>query len=125
MFSHLSHQSSQCLERFKKNCGRAARGFLPLGEVLAKAHVRSDLCLSRNTAQRQKDRAPHHLTARLQYFLNRSKWPKSGGHAVTAQPNAPIGKRTMDNPAFPVGRRRRAEDWPALPVTFRALTGKM
>ena len=47
------------LERFKKYCGRAARGFLPLGEVWARAHVRSDLCPSRNAAQRQKDRAPH------------------------------------------------------------------
>jgi hypothetical protein len=31
------------LERFKKYCGHAERGFLSFGEALAKEHVRSDL----------------------------------------------------------------------------------
>jgi len=44
------------LERLKKYCSHAERGFLGFGEALAKEQVRSTLRLSRNEAKTQKDR---------------------------------------------------------------------
>jgi uncharacterized protein (DUF39 family) len=57
------------LEPIKKYCGRAERGFLILGEALAKEHVRSDLRLSRNEAKNQKDRSVNGFHSMATGFL--------------------------------------------------------
>ncbi|HWY30300.1 MAG TPA: hypothetical protein VNX46_06085 [Candidatus Acidoferrum sp.] len=50
------HALSRRQERLNKFCSHAERGFLGLGEILAKEHAGNGLRLSRNEAQTQKDR---------------------------------------------------------------------
>ena len=95
-------EAVKALERFKKYCSRVERGFLGLGEALAKAQVSENPVTEPKRSPNQKRPLPFFFPAtRLQYCLNRSRLRGQSPHAAarwSRKENRPQAKCSRPGP---------------------------